>query len=58
MSNTNVASKLAYEKRTMAYYDRLPRSVRHAVANARFDWTLSAWLRSFERGDMTAPELV
>jgi len=58
MSNTNVASRRAYEKRTMAYYDRLPRSVRQAVANARFDWTVSQWLRAFERGQMSAPELV
>lgn len=58
MGNTNFASKMAFEKRTMAYFDRLPRSVRLAVANARFDWTVSQWLRAFDRGQMTAAELV
>ncbi|WP_342711537.1 DUF6525 family protein [Bradyrhizobium sp. B124] len=58
MSNTNAASRVAYEKRTMAYFDRLPRSVRHAVANARFDWTLNKLLRAYERGHASAPELV
>jgi hypothetical protein len=40
----------AVEKRTMDYFDRLPRSVRAAVANARFDWALMTWLRPFEVG--------
>ena len=52
------ASERYYEKRTMDYFDRLPRSVRAAVANARFDWTLHNWLTQFERGQLKAPELV
>lgn len=58
MANTNIASKMAFEKRTLAYFDRLPRSVRAAVANARFNWCLNGWLRAFERGQMNAAELV
>jgi|GEM_PF-2088595 len=58
MSNSNAASRVTYEKRTMAYYDRLPKSVRYAVANARFDWTLSKLLRAFERGQASAADLV
>lgn len=58
MSNTNIASRRAYEKRTMQHFDRLPKSVRAAVAGARFDWTVSPFLRAFEHGTMTADELV
>jgi hypothetical protein len=58
MTNTNIASRRTYEKRTMAHYDRLPKSVRAAVANARFDWALNGWLRAFERGQISAPALV
>lgn len=58
MANSNIASKMTHERRTLAYYDRLPRSVRHAVANARFDWALNGWLKMFERGQMSAAELV
>lgn len=58
MSNTNIASRRTYEKRTMMHYDRLPRSVREAVANARFDWALNGWLSAFKRGDVSAPALV
>lgn len=41
----------------MTYYDRLPRSVRHVVANARFDWALRQWLGRFERSEISAKEL-
>jgi uncharacterized protein DUF6525 len=58
MSNTNIATRKSYEKRTMVYYDRLPRSVRAAVASARFDWVLSPWLRAFESGQISASDLV
>ena len=48
----------AVEKRTMDYFDRLPRSARAAVAAARFDWALMPWLRPFEAGQMSAKDLV
>jgi hypothetical protein len=48
----------AVEKRTMDYFDRLPRSARAAVANARFDWALMTWLRPFEAGQIRAKDLV
>lgn len=46
------------ERRTLDYYDRLPRSVRAVVAAARFDWALRAWLLQFERGRKSAKDLV
>jgi hypothetical protein len=48
----------AVEKRTMDYFDRLPRSARAAVAAARFDWALMPWLRPFEAGQINAKDLV
>jgi hypothetical protein len=48
----------AVEKRTLDYFDRLPRSARAAVANARFDWALMPWLRMFEAGQIKAKDLV
>lgn len=56
--NTNVSTRTTYEKRTMAHFDRFPASVRAAIANARFDWALAAWLKSFERGEIKARDLV
>lgn len=47
-----------YEARTMDYFDRLPRSARAAVADARFNWALAPWLKMFERGQIKAAELV
>jgi hypothetical protein len=52
------ASNRGFESRTMDYFDRLPRSVREAVANARFDWRLHGWLARFERGEIKARDLV
>lgn len=48
----------SYETRTLDYYDRLPRSVRKAVAEARFDLALKGYLLMFERGQISAKELV
>lgn len=48
----------AVEKRTMEYFDRLPRTARAAVANARFDFALMPWLRPFEAGQVSAKDLV
>lgn len=45
------------ETQTMDYFDRLPRTVRAAVANARFDWSLRFWLRRFEAGGISAKDL-
>jgi hypothetical protein len=52
------SSGSSHETRTLAYYDRLPKSVRFAVQNARFDWALRWWLKKFEEGSMSADELV
>lgn len=52
------ASDRTYEKRTMDYFDRLPRSVRAAVADARFNWAIHSWLMQFERGQIKTAELV
>ena len=46
------------ERRTLQYHDRLPRSVRAAVANARFDWALRNWLKMFETNRISAAALV
>jgi hypothetical protein len=58
MGNSNAMSHMSGETRTMDYFDRLPRSVRAVVANARFDWTLHRWLLQFERGEIRARDLV
>ncbi|MCA6114286.1 hypothetical protein J6524_04995 [Bradyrhizobium sp. WSM 1738] len=50
MSNTNIASKRAYERRTFDYFDRMPKEVREAVANARFDWALAPFDRALRQG--------
>jgi hypothetical protein len=42
----------------MAAYDRLPASVRTALAGAAFNWAPFPIRRRFERGDYTAKELV
>lgn len=46
------------ERGTMKCFDRLPRSVRLAVANANFDWALRGWLNDFNSGRVSAPSLV
>jgi len=55
MGNSKGTSR---ETRTLDYYDRLPRSVRAALREARFDWATRFYLKSFERGHMSAAELV
>lgn len=55
MSNGSGSSR---EIRTMAYFDRLPRSARQALAEANFDWACRAYLRAFENGSMNAAALV
>lgn len=42
----------------LAAFDRLPRSVRAALANADFSWAAAPIRTSFERGRMTAAEIV
>lgn len=41
-----------------AAYDRLPRSVRAALAGALFDWAAYPIWQRFERGSVTAKQLV
>jgi hypothetical protein len=46
------------ERRTLHYYDQLPRSVRAALQNARFDWATRNFLKRFELGQIKAADLV
>lgn len=46
------------ESSTLDYYDRLPPSVRAAIADARFDWALGGWLRMWNDGRISAADLV
>lgn len=55
--NNNVASRVVREN-TMRHFDKLPSSVRAAVANARFNWALAGWLKAFNRGELSARDLV
>jgi len=55
MGNSSGSSQ---ETRTLQYYEQLPRSVRAALANARFDWATRGFLKKFEGNRMSAKELV
>lgn len=55
--NNGAASRTVREN-TMKHFDRLPPSVRAAVANARFNWAIAGWLKAFNRGEMKARDLV
>ena len=55
MGNSSGSSR---ERRTLHYYDQLPRSVRAALQNARFDWATCKFLKQFEAGRFKAVELV
>ena len=46
------------ETKTLHYYEQLPRSVRAALQNARFDWATKSFLKKFEAGGMKAKDLV
>lgn len=46
------------ERRTLDYFEKLPRSARIAVANARFNWALKGWLQLFNDGKLKAADLV
>ena len=54
------ASGVSYasNEKQMDAYDRLPPSVRAALANAAFDWAAFPLRRRFERGQYTVAELV
>lgn len=47
---SNSVTGTSHEARTMEYYDRLPKSARQALQDARFDWATRSLLRSFEAG--------
>jgi hypothetical protein len=55
MGNSSGSSR---ERRTLHYYDQLPRSARAALQNARFDWATGNMLKRFEGGRIKAKELV
>ena len=55
MGNSSGSSR---ERRTLYYYDRMPKSVRHAIANARFDWATGYYLKLFESGKLSAADIV
>lgn len=56
MSGNSVSGGVI-EKHTMPLFDLLPRAARIAVANARFDWAVTAWLRKFEVDGVKASDL-
>lgn len=39
-------------------YDRLPRSVRKALQDANQDWACTSLLAEFNRGEISAPDLI
>jgi hypothetical protein len=53
----NSVTGTSHERNTLAYFDRLPRSVRVVVANANLDWALRSWLLAFERGEISSKDL-
>jgi hypothetical protein len=55
MGNSSGSSR---ERRTLHYYDQLPRSVRAVLQNAKFDWATRNFLKRFEAGQIKAAELV
>ena len=55
MGNSSGSSS---ETKTLHYYEQLPRSVRAALQNARFDWATRGFLKKFEQGGMKAKDLV
>jgi hypothetical protein len=60
-SNTTLSGgrkSYASREKQFAAYDRLPRSVRAALANAAFDWAPFPIRHHFERGRYTAKRLV
>ena len=55
MGNSSGSSQ---ERKTLHYYEQLPRSARTALANAKFNWATRNMLKRFEGGRMNAKELV
>lgn len=55
--NTNAASRVVREN-SMKHFDQFPAPVRAAIANARFDWAVAAWLKAFKRGEVRTGDLV
>jgi putative intracellular protease/amidase len=56
-SNTGPASRTVREN-SMKHFDQFPPPVRAAIANARFDWAIAAWLKAFKRGEVRTGDLV
>ena len=56
-SNTVIASRKVQEN-SMRHFDQFPPAVRAAIANARFDWAIAAWLKAFKRGEVRTGDLV
>ncbi len=55
MGNSSGTSK---ETKGLHYYEQLPRSVRVALASAKFSWSTRSFLKRFESGQMKAKDLV
>ena len=55
MGNSSGSSQ---ERKTLHYYEQLPKSARAALANAKFNWATRIMLKRFEGGRMSAKELV
>lgn len=55
MGNSSGSSQ---ETKTLHYYEKLPRSARAALANAKFNWATRNMLKRFECGQMKAKDLV
>jgi Family of unknown function (DUF6525) len=61
MGNSNIkgaGASYASTEKQMDAFDRLPASVRAALAGAAFNWASFPIRRRFEAGDCTAKELV
>jgi hypothetical protein len=52
------SSGTSQERKTLHYYDQLPRSVRTTLASANFNWATRNMLKRFEGGGMRAKDLV
>lgn len=55
MGNSTGTSR---ETKTLQYCDGLPRSVREALKEAKFNWAVRNLVKRFETGQMSAKELV
>ncbi|SEN67650.1 hypothetical protein SAMN05443254_11051 [Bradyrhizobium sp. OK095] len=56
-SNVGPASGIVREN-SMKHFDQFPAPVRAAIANARFDWAVAAWLKAFKSGHVRTGDLV